>query len=67
MSILRLAANMVATMDGTFNYGHLQIVNSNTDQDIEGKADVFLVIDRVDQHEEDTDYSPGSGFVAQMR
>jgi hypothetical protein len=47
MSILRLAANMVATTDGTLDYGHLQIINGSTDQDIEGKAGAFLVIDGV--------------------
>jgi hypothetical protein len=62
MSIIRLAANMVESTDGSGNYGHLQIVNSFTNQDIEGKssATLTLTIDDVNTHTGETDYSPGS-------
>lgn len=45
MTTIRLAANHI-TVSGVLNFGHLQIVNSLLDRQIEGRSPAMLLLKR---------------------
>jgi hypothetical protein len=72
MTTLRLAGNLIANTEGTFNWGHLQIVNGTTGQEIEVQSWTnpapgdpgnfpYFQYNLPRSHAAFTDFAPGSG------
>lgn len=72
MATLRLAGNLIANTEGTFNWGHLQIVNATTGQEIEVQSWTnpapgdpgnfpYFQYNLPRSHAAFTDFAPGSG------
>jgi hypothetical protein len=71
MGSIRLAANLISTTNGWANWGHLQIVNSASGEEIEVQSPTNILPDDpnnipnflcrdVQSHSEHTDFAPGS-------
>lgn len=71
MGAIKLAANLISTTEGTANWGHLQIVNSETGDEIEVQSWSFdflenwtqapaFLFQQVQSHSEFTTFAPGS-------